>query len=129
MGGSMDYKYLRELGIENVDDIETYSLRTEKEQDVLKVYYQRKKGDLFHRSEKFKFHRSRRRVPGPAENEQGEISEVSPLLTKVLAELDSATTHNHDEKEQKERILSELLHLERVVENKLQEIRQHIERL
>lgn len=125
----MEYKNLEELGIKNALDIETYSLRTEKEQDVLKIYYRKEKGDLFQRSEKFKFHRSTRRVPGPAENEQAEISEVSPLLTKVLSELDSATTRNHDEKEQKERILSELRHLEKVVENKLHEIRQHIERL
>ncbi len=126
----MEYNALKSLGVKHTEDIERYSLRSEHDQDVLKIYHIKKKGALFQRSEKFKFPRSTRMVRSDENpSEYKEMSEVSPVLTHVLAELDDITNHVHDEQSVKEQILSDLRHLERVVQNKIAEIESKLDRL
>ncbi|GLQ32605.1 DUF3461 family protein [Litoribrevibacter albus] len=126
----MEYNSLKSLGVKHIEDIEKYSLRSELDQDVLKIYHVRKKGELFQRSEKFKFPRRKRMVRSDVNpSEYKEISEVSSVLTHVLAELDDITNHVHDEKSVKEQILSDLRHLEKVVQNKIAEIESKLDRL
>ena len=126
----MDYDGLKSLGLTTVDHIEKYSLRTEGEYDVLKIYYERTKGTLIKKSEKFKFHRPRRTVKwDSSSNNYSEVSEVSPLLTKILAELDSITGQEKKEADLKQQVLEDLKHLERVVQNKIKEIEAKLEQM
>ncbi|GAA3925874.1 DUF3461 family protein [Litoribacillus peritrichatus] len=126
----MEYNSLKSLGVKNTADIEKYTLRSELTQDVLKIYHTKKKGELFNRSEKFKFPRSKRMVRSQSNpNEYKEMSEVSAVLTHVLAELDDITNHVHDEKTVKEQILSDLRHLEKVVQSKISEIEEKLDRI
>lgn len=126
----MDYDGLKSLGLTTVDHIEKYSLRTEGEYDVLKIYYERTKGALIKKSEKFKFHRPRRTVKwDSSSNNYSEVSEVSPLLTKILAELDSITGQEKKEADLKQQVLEDLKHLERVVQNKIKEIEAKLEQM
>jgi len=126
----METNSLQSLGVKNTEDIERYSLRSESNQDVLKIYHAKKRGELFQRSEKFKFPRRTRMVRSDLNpSEYKEISEVSSVLTHVLTELDEITNHVHDEKTVKEQILSDLRHLEKVVQNKISEIESKLDRL
>ncbi|UZE95446.1 DUF3461 family protein [Alkalimarinus alittae] len=125
----MEYTILKSLGVKEFDYVERYSVRTEGNSDVLKIYY-KKKGQLFHKSEKFKFSRSMRSVRSYSEpNIYKEVSEVSPMLTKVMAELDDIVDQDHQEQDAKNKILNDLRHLEKVVQQKIQEIEEQLDRL
>ena len=126
----MEYTILKSLGVKDVDNIERYAVRLEGESDSLKIYYEKKKGQLFHKSEKFKFFRTRRAVrssSGP--NEYMDMSEVSPMLTKVMAELDDIVKNDQQEQDVKKKILTDLRHLEKVVKQKIQEIEVQLDKL
>lgn len=127
----MSNEALQSLGIENAEEIERYTLRSETEKDILKVYYKKKKGELFHRSEKFKFARIHKAVRN--DRLQGdyntELTEISPMLTKVMSELDQIVSHEKNDRDVKEKILADLRHLEKVVANKVAEIEADLKRL
>ncbi len=126
----MEYEGLKSLGLTSVEHVEKYSLRSEGDHDVLKIYYERSKGSIIKKSEKFKFHRPRRTVKwDSSSNDYSEVSEVSPLLTKVLAELDAITNQDKREADLKQQVLEDLKHLEKVVQNKIKEIESKLERL
>lgn len=85
---------------------------------------------MIKKSEKFKFHRPRRTVKwDSSSNNYSEVSEVSPLLTKILAELDSITGQEKKEADLKQQVLEDLKHLERVVQNKIKEIEAKLEQM
>jgi hypothetical protein len=120
---------LKSLGVKSLDTIDYYTVRTEKDNDVLKVYHKREKGALFHKSEKFKFRRSMRQVRGATPHDFAEVSEISPMLSKVMDALDLITSKKRQEKGTKEKILGDLRHLEKVVANKVAEIEAELEKL
>lgn len=120
---------LQSLGVKNLDNIDHYTVRSERDFDVLKIYHKREKGDLFQKSEKFKFHRSSKPLRDFASDEYRQVSEVSPMLVKVMDELDTITQKDFVERSAKEKILSDLRHLEKVVANKVAEIEQQLEKL
>jgi len=124
----MSNEVLHALGIKNADRIENYTLRSESDQDILKVYYKKDKGDLFHRSEKFKFPREQKAF----RNESGDYEdtkEISSTLYKAMGELDKLVLSERKEKDIKEKIVADLRHLEKVVTNKIAEIEADLERL
>ncbi len=126
----MEYKILKSLGVKDIDHIESYAVRMEGDIDVLKIYYEKKKGQLFHKSEKFKFARSRRGVRSATDpHEYKEISEVSPMLNQLMSELDEIVDHEHKEQDAKKKILADLRHLEKVVKNKILEIEEQLDKL
>jgi hypothetical protein len=126
----MEYTILKALGVKDIDQIERYAVRTEGESDILKIYYEKKKGQLFHKSEKFKFSRTYRGVrSSTAPNAYKDMSEVSPMLTKVMAELDDIVDQEHQEQDAKKKILTDLRHLEKVVKQKIQEIEVQLDKL
>ncbi len=53
------YDNLKSLGITNPDEIDRYSLRQEANNDILKIYFQKDKGEFFAKSVKFKYPRQR----------------------------------------------------------------------
>ncbi|VEA69717.1 Protein of uncharacterised function (DUF3461) [Serratia rubidaea] len=83
------YDNLKSLGINQPEDIDRYSLRQEANNDILKIYFRKDKGEFFAKSVKFKYPRQRKTVV--ADNAgQGykEIHEINPNLRYVIDELD-----------------------------------------
>ncbi len=75
------YDNLKSLGITNPDEIDRYSLRQEANNDILKIYFQKDKGEFFAKSVKFKYPRQRKTVVADGVG-QGykEVQEISPNL-------------------------------------------------
>ncbi|WP_345776725.1 DUF3461 family protein, partial [Xanthomonas phaseoli] len=128
--GDAMYDNLKSLGITNPDDIDRYSLRQEANNDILKIYFRKDKGEFFAKSVKFKYPRQRKTVV--ADNSgQGykEINEISPNLRYVIDELDKICQQEQVEVDLKRKILDDLRHLESVVSNKITEIEADLEKL
>jgi len=124
----MSNEVLHSIGIKNIDRVESYTIRSEANQDILKVYYKKEKGDLFHRSEKLKFPREQKTF----KNESGKYEntkEISSILHKAMTQLDKVTLIERKEKDVKKKIVADLRHLEQVVSNKIAEIEADLERL
>lgn len=124
------YDNLKNLGISNPEKIESYSLRQEVGNDILKIYFHKGKGTFLAKSVKLKFPRQRKAV----NTEYGspnftEVYEISPNLQKVIDELDKICEKEQEEIDLKSKILSDLKHLERVVSNKISEIEADLEKL
>lgn len=124
------YPNLKAIGITETDRIEKYTVRTEGKSDVLKVYYERDKGDLFARSEKFKYPRQQKRVKvDSGTGTYNDMSEIAPTLRYVIEELDQIAKREVQEVDLKKKILQDLKHLEKVVNSKIAEIEADLERL
>lgn len=80
-------RYLKSLGITNPDEIDRYSLRQEANNDILKIYFQKDKGEFFAKSVKFKYPRQRKTIAGDGQGFK-EVQEISPNLRYVIDELD-----------------------------------------
>ncbi|MFT6200946.1 MAG: BMFP domain-containing protein YqiC [Candidatus Endobugula sp.] len=127
-GQNMSNEVLNSLGIKSIELIESYSIRSEDNQDILKVHYKKEKGDLFHRSEKFKFPREQKTF----KNESGsyeDTKEISSTLYKAMGELDKVVLIERKEKDIKKKVIADLRHLEKVVTNKIAEIEADLARL
>lgn len=124
------YDNLKAIGITDIDQIEKYTVRTEGKADVLKVYYRRDKGDIFARSEKFKYPRQQKRVKvDSGSSTYNDTSEIAPTLRYVIEELDQIAKREVQETDVKKKILGDLRHLEKVVNAKIAEIEADLERL
>lgn len=124
------YETLKEMGVTDVDHIEKYTLRQEGDEDILKIYFRRKRGDIFSRSIKFRHGRSTKVVPvNSGRGEYKEVSEISPTILKAVDELEQIVQHEEHVQDFKKRILSDIDHLEKVVQRKLDQLRQDVERL
>ncbi|MEJ2043937.1 MAG: DUF3461 family protein [Reinekea sp.] len=124
------YPNLTAIGVTDFDRIEKYTVRTEGKADVLKIYYGRDKGDLFARSEKFKYPRQQKRVRvDSGTGTYSDTSEIAPTLRYVIEELDQIARQEAQETDLKQKILSDLHHLEKVVQSKIEEIEADLARL
>ena len=125
-----NYPTLTEMGVQSIEDIYKYSLRQEGENDVLKIYFRREKGSLLPKSKKFKFGRSHKTVRVDSSHDKyQEITEMSSFLMKAVDELHELVQHEHDVQNIKERLHSDIDHLEKVIQSKLAEIRRDIEKI
>ncbi len=127
-----EYPTLNEMGIaeESIDGVYKYSLRQEAAEDVLKIYFKREKGSILPKSKKFKFGRSAQthRVDS-SQNKYQEFSEMSPFLMRAIDELHKLVQHEHEITDIKERLLTDLEHLEKVMANKIRDLRNDIDKL
>ena len=125
------YPNLRDIGIRNPENIQRYSIRTEGDKDVLKVYFRKQSVMMIGKSSKFKFQRQMRTVSGGQVHTQNftELSEINPTLHKIIQELDSLSLQSSSEKDLKQQMLSDLKHLQMVVDNKIAEIERKIDKL
>ncbi|OIV46616.1 hypothetical protein BK025_10225 [Sodalis sp. TME1] len=124
------YDNLKSLGVNHPDDIDRYSLRQEANNDILKIYFRRDKGEFFAKSVKFKYPRQRKAVVSDnAAEGYREINEISPNLRYVIDELDQICLRDQTEVDLKHKILDDLRHLESVVANKIAEIEADLEKL
>ena len=124
------YDNLKSLGITNPDEIDRYSLRQETNNDILKIYFHKDKGEFFAKSVKFKYPRQRKTIAADGTG-QGfrEVQEISPNLRYVIDELDRICLRDRIEVDLKHKILDDLRHLESVVANKIAEIESDLEKL
>ena len=124
------YETLKELGIENTDDIERYTLRQEGDEDIIKIYFKRKRGELFSHSMKFRHGRSVKVIPiDSGRGEYREVSQISPTMLKLSEELDQIVHREHSVRDAKQRILNDIEHLEKVIQRKMEQLREDVERL
>ncbi|MEJ1379874.1 MAG: DUF3461 family protein [Candidatus Sedimenticola sp. (ex Thyasira tokunagai)] len=124
------YKTLEEMGVHDIHQIEKYILRQEGDEDILKIYFKRKRGSLFPTSMKFRHGRSKKMVPTERNrNEFKEISEISPTMIKAAQELEQIVDHEESIEDFKKRILSDIDHLENVVQRKLDQLRSDVDQL
>ncbi|CAH8183906.1 DUF3461 family protein [Vibrio aestuarianus] len=125
------FPYLIGLGIQDPKQIERYSLRQEAHKDVLKIYFHKQKGELFAKSVKFKYPRQVKNVLVDSGSHQyKEVTEINRNLTLVIDELNKITKPAPQaEIELKQKILTDLRHLEKVVSSKISEIEADLEKL
>lgn len=124
------YDNLRKIGILHPEHIERYALRQEVNNDILKIYFQKNKGDFFAKSVKFKFPRQQKTVlVNGGTGEYKNVTEISPELRYIVVDLDQLVNTEQHEQDVKQKILVELRHLEKVVTRKIAEIEQDLERL
>lgn len=124
------YPTLESMGINSFDNIEKYTLRYEGGYDVLKIYYRREKGSLLPKSKKFKFGRATRTVLADGGQQQyREVSEPSLVVLRSVDELSQLLGQEYEDKLTKDDLIKELEHLERVVANKVVELKEKIEKL
>ena len=124
------YPTLSEMGVSSFEDITKYTMRQEGGYDILKVYYKREKGSFLPRSKKFRFGRSTRTVMVDSGRQQWqEVSEISPFLLRAITELNKLAEEEKIGGNSKEDLAKELLHLERVMSEKMAEIRAKLEAL
>ena len=100
------YDNLKSLGITNPEEIDRYSLRQEANNDILKIYFQKDKGEFFAKSVKFKYPRQRKTVVADGVG-QGykEVQEISPNLRYIIDELDQICQRDRSEVDLKRKIL------------------------
>ena len=124
------YEILQEMGVTDIENIERYALRQEGHEDILKIFFKRKKGALFSRSMKFRHGRSKKMVQiDGGTHEYKEVSEISPDMLKVCAELDTLVKREENRADFKQRILTDIDHLEMVMKGKLQQLREDVDNL
>lgn len=124
------HTHLNTIGVHNVEDITRYSLRQEGERDILKIYFKKTGREFLARSSKFKFQRQQKRVSGGYRGDKfTELSEINPTLRNIIKELDTLAINASSEKEIKEQLLTDLRHLQSVVDNKIKEMEAKIEKL
>ncbi len=125
------YKHLKTLGILEPASIENFTLRSETEFDILKVYHKKKKGELFAKSVKFKFPRQqkRMRVDADGKTRYQNISEISTTLRYVVEELEVLCNQDITSVDIRKKILTDLRHLESVVAHKISEIEADLAKL
>ena len=124
------YDNLKSLGITHPEEVDRYSLRQEANNDILKIYFRKDKGEFFAKSVKFKYPRQRKTIVSD-QSAQGfrEIQEISPNLRYVIDELDQVCQQEQEDIDLKVKILDDLRHLELVVSNKISEIEADLEKL
>jgi hypothetical protein len=83
-----NYPRLKEMGIQNPQEIEKHAVYTTDDFDVLRIVYARKKGSLLPVSKKYKFDRIKKSVLVDSGTRQTEIIyESDPAFREALSEL------------------------------------------
>jgi len=126
-----DYPTLREMGVTSFEKVTKYTLRHESNADVLKIYYNRPFGSFRSRSKKFTFMRGLPIEAGNSANLE-KSQHVSDQLLKVLEELRQLTNGNKEtttKTNPREELLDSIEHLEKVMNSKIAEIREQIDKL
>lgn len=127
---SNSYPTLKSMGISSTENIEKFTLRYENSQDVLKVYYRREKGSLLPKSKKFKFGRSTKTVLADGgQQTYRQVQEPSLIVVRAMEELEQIVGKQKEEKITREELINELEHLEKVMQNKISEIKHKINAL
>ena len=88
------YDNLLALGIEDLNNINGYSLCTEKNRDVLKINFRTSKGHFFKRTQRFIYPRQHKVVTvDSGTGSKVHMTEISSTLRYVIQELDQIACH------------------------------------
>ncbi len=124
------FETLKEMGIDNVRDIEKYTSRIEGDNDILKIYFHRHQGDWFAKSKKFKFQRVHKDLRvNEGTTTYRHTTEPSPFYLRAVDELDKLVAQDKQAEDKKAILLEEIDHLEKVMQRKVEDIRRQIEEL
>jgi hypothetical protein len=116
------------MGVTSIKDIEKFTLRYEGGHDVLKIYYRREKGSLLPKSKKFKFGRATKTVLADGgQQTYRQVQEPSLTVLRAMEELEMIVGRQHEAKVTKDDLVQELIHLEKVMTSKINEIKEKIE--
>lgn len=125
-----NYPALTEMGVSNPEQIERYSLQTNRNVDILRIVYKRKKGSLLHTSEKFRFGRAQKMIVIDGGTQQTElVHEISPFVIKVTDELRKLVNTKHSRSEQKAIIFDEMHRLQEETNTRIAYLKALIEKL
>ncbi len=104
---------LTEMGVMNPDQITDYSVvHTADDMDVLKINYRRPKNSFLPKRRRYEFKRMSKPMPGnELHGEQAIRYEISPILARATAELDSLLADKKRMKATKESLQNELAEL------------------
>jgi len=124
------YPALADMGITSPEQIYRFSLQASGNSDILRVIFRREKGSLLSGSNKFKFRRLDRTIEQDGGSKKNEtISEVSPALSRAIAELHTIVNKKHSLVEQKEIIVDEIARLEEEVHSRITYLKSLIKKL
>ncbi|MDX1343067.1 DUF3461 family protein [Reinekea sp. G2M2-21] len=88
------YNNLLALGINDLDNINGYTLSTEKNRDILKIRFRTTKGHFFKRTARFIYPRQHKIVTvDSGTRTKVHMTEISPTLRYVIEELDQIACH------------------------------------
>ena len=83
------YPTLTEMGVNNPEQIERYSISTSNQTDYLRIIYRRKKGSFLPASKRFEFGRSGKTVVTDSGTRQTQVVyEISPFVQRAISELE-----------------------------------------
>jgi hypothetical protein len=125
------YPSLTEMDVTRPDQIKHYTLHIEQNNiDVLKIFYERKKGSFLPERKTFRFGRSTKMVAtGDRKNPTSQVSEISPFLLNAISELDSIVSGHKSVVDMKEHALERLAQLEQEITSAHEEIRTLLKKL
>jgi hypothetical protein len=84
-----NYPTLSEMGINNPEQIERFSLSTTNQTDHLRIIYRRKKGSFLPGSKRFDFGRASKTIVTDSGTRKTQIvHEISPFVQKAIEELE-----------------------------------------
>lgn len=124
------YPILTEMGIVNPHEINRYTLHQVGNMDHLRVIYRRKKNSVLPVSKRFKFARTEKMVVVDSGTQKTEIiQEISPYLTKAIAELDTVLKRKRSRKVLIKDVEEEISRIEEEMSAHMAALRSMIERL
>lgn len=124
------YPSLTEMDVTRPEQIKHYTLHIEGNIDVLKIFYERKKGSFLPERKTFRFGRSLKTMPtGDHNNPTSQVSEISPFLLEAITELDSIVSEQKSVVDMKEHALQRLEQLEQEIASAHEEIRTLLKKL
>ena len=125
-----DYPRLKEMGVQNPDQIEKFTHYTVGETDVLRIVYRRKPGSFLPVSRRYKFPLVKKKVLHDAATGLTQpIYESLPAFREVLNELERLQQEHDDTGDVAAQIRQEMQHLEEDVTMRLQHIKTLLDRM
>lgn len=109
-----DYPALAEMGINGINEIKRYTvIQDQKDRDILRISYKRKKGSMLPKRKTFHFGRSSKMVnDSNVSSGRVEIYEISPFLQKAMLELDGVIGNSSTQKDKVDALIKQLEQLE-----------------
>lgn len=127
----MNTPNLTEMGILNPEQIISYeSVHVAKDVDVLRINYKRPKGSFLPKRRRYEFKRIGKPMPGnDLRGEDAIRYEISPILARATAELDTLLANNKKKTATKQSVKQELAELKSEMKSRIAHITAMIDTL
>ena len=114
------YPTLTEMGVNNPEQIERFSLSTSNQTDYLRIIYRRKKGSFLPASKRFEFGRSSKTVITDSGTQKTHIvHEISPFVQRAMVELEDIVNNKNANIEHAKIVKDELQRLHQEMTSRL----------